>query len=84
MRAADAVEGEVNPPRVDNVERYWTEPPPTRSARCLMWESKIRGGWRPGRRINRLDYYSAAQWYGVYLWEYLNVISPLVDELTWR
>ncbi len=26
-----------------------------------------------------MDYYSASEFYGVYIWEYLNVIRPLLE-----
>jgi hypothetical protein len=67
------------PARVCDVELYWSEPSICKSARCLMWERRIRDGWRPGKRIRVMGYYSKAQFFGVYIWEYLNVISPLLD-----
>lgn len=52
------------PPRVDDIERYWSEPPPALSP-----------------RVGSLGYYSKAQYLGVYLYEYLEVISPRLCEL---
>ncbi len=69
------------PARVDNVESYWTRPPPDPSRKCVWWQHRIRLGWRPNRRIRSLGYYSAAEFYGVYIWEYLNVICPLLVEV---
>jgi hypothetical protein len=68
------------PPRVKNIETYWSKPPPEPSPRLLYWRRRFDAGWRPGRRIDGLSYYSKARYYGVYLWEYLNVIYWLPDE----
>lgn len=69
------------PPRVRNLEKWWAEPPPSPSARCLWWLDKINAGWRPGRRIRQLGYYTSAEWYGVYIWEYLHVLSPVLSAI---
>ncbi len=72
----------VAPPRVDtysNGEKYWTTPPPLWSSRLHWWLERIEAGWRPGRRICRLGYYCKAEYFGVYIWEYLNVLSPRLD-----
>jgi hypothetical protein len=66
------------PPRVADPERYWGEQPPVLSNRCTWWVSRFAQGWRPNGRILGLGYYSAAGYYGVYLWEYLNVIAPML------
>lgn len=68
------------PPRVDtydNGERYWSEPPPQLSPRCLHCMERIKAGWRP-----RLDYgyYGNSEYLGVYIWEYMHVISPLLND----
>ena len=65
------------PPRVPDVEDYWGDPPPGMSERCAYWVRQFARGWAPNRRVRREGYYSAAEWYGVYLWEYLHVLSPL-------
>jgi hypothetical protein len=72
MRTMDA------PPRVDDVERYWTDVPPELSARCLWWKDRIAGGWTPNKRIRRLGYYEMACYLGVYIWEWLKVLRLLV------
>lgn len=41
---------------------------------------KAAPGWRPNRFIRRYGYDSAAQWYGVWIWEYSEVIYPLLEE----
>jgi len=65
-----------------NIETYWTSPPPEPSQRCDIWVAKIKAGWRPNRRIRQMGYYEGAEFYGVYIWEYSNVIQPLIRELT--
>jgi hypothetical protein len=68
------------PPAVDDRYQYWGEPPPERSPRCEWWVRQIEQGWRPNRRYLREGYDSASELYGVYIWEYLNVIRPMVAE----
>jgi hypothetical protein len=64
--------------RITDVELYWNEPPPTLSNRCVYWIVRyLEGGFRPNRRIRAFGYYEAAEWYGIYIWEYRYVISPL-------
>jgi hypothetical protein len=65
---------------VDDMEAYWTEPPPAPSARLRYWLARIAGGWRPNRRIRTAGYGGATHFFGVYLWEYLQVLSPLLYE----
>lgn len=64
--------------RVPNIEAYWIAPPPERSPRCAEWLDRIAQGWRPNRRIRSFGYYDAALFFGVYIWEYLHVLSPVV------
>ena len=61
---------------VENVMDYWLEAPPEPSGRLLQWLERIRNGWRPNRRISGMGYYEASEFYGVYIWEYLNVLRP--------
>jgi hypothetical protein len=68
-----------NPPRVTDKETYWTREPPARSPRCAWWVERINTGWRRNRRVSNMGYYDAAQWFGVYIWEYLHVLSPLLS-----
>lgn len=69
------------PPRVDDHYRFWGDPPPERSPRCAWWVARIEGGWRPNRRITCEGYDASSSYYGVYIWEYLHVISPLLGKL---
>ena len=62
---------------VDRYE-YWGKPPPEPSARLLWWLDQIEAGWRPNRFYRRLGYDEGAERFGVYIWEYLNVIRPVL------
>ena len=64
------------PPKIKDVMAYWADPPPERSARCQWWLEQFAEGWRPNQRICRMGYHTSAEFYGVHLWEYLNVLSP--------
>jgi hypothetical protein len=68
------------PPRVPDVYAFWGDPPPTRSARCDYWLRQIEAGWLPNRRLRMECYDCSAAWFGVYLWEYLNVLVPAIAE----
>lgn len=62
-----------------NVEQYWTEPPPEPSPRCTFWYQRIKEGWRPNKRIRGMGFQEAAEFYGVYIWEYFHIIRPLLN-----
>lgn len=68
------------PPRVEDVELYWTEQPPAMSPRCTWWVSRIKGGWIGNKRTRVMGYYESAAYFGVYIWEWANVLSPLLNE----
>ncbi|WP_433568125.1 hypothetical protein ACQP1O_42995 (plasmid) [Nocardia sp. CA-151230] len=68
------------PPRVDDRYEYWQEAPATLSPRCEYWLRQIRRGWLPNRRISAECYDCSAGWYGVYIWEYLHALAPLIAE----
>lgn len=61
-----------------NIQQYWQHPPLEPSPRLLHWQGKIAAGWEPNRRISSMGYYEASEWFGVYIWEYLNVLRPLL------
>lgn len=69
------------PPAVEDVEAYWSNPPMVPSDRCIWWVKQIENGWYPNRRINQLGYYLSAEFYGVYIYEYINVLSPLIEKV---
>lgn len=68
------------PPGVSDIEEHWTSAPPTPSTRCLWWQAKLANGWRPNRRIRALAYHAAARWFGVWIWEYNNVLRPILEK----
>lgn len=68
------------PPRVVNIDVYWTNPPPEPSQRCIWWEHRIKDGWRRNKRIGKMGYHESAAYFGVYIWEWLNVLAPLLDK----
>ncbi|MBB3041188.1 hypothetical protein [Nocardioides soli] len=70
------------PPAVADHYAFWGDAPPTRSERCAWWVRQIERGWRPNRRIAGECYDCSAEWYGVYIWEYLNVIAPALSSPT--
>ncbi len=59
---------------------YWQAPPPEPSPKLKRWIARIKAGWRPNRRIRQMGYDEKAEFFGVYLWEYLNVIAPMLQE----
>lgn len=67
------------PPRVIS-ELYpsFGGPPPERSARCTWWCGRIEAGWRPNSRIQTMDPDTAAGYFGVYDWEYIHVLYPMM------
>lgn len=66
------------PSKVGDVYKYWEDPPPEPSPRVLHWQKKIRDGWRPNARVRQMGYDEASTFFGVYVWEYFNVIQPLL------
>lgn len=68
------------PKQVKDITEYWTSPPPERSERAKYWLQKLNDGWKPNRRIRQLGYEGAAEFFGVYIWEYINVLSPLIHK----
>ncbi len=63
-----------------DIYQYWTDPPPEPSARLAGWLAKIERGWRPNKRVRFMGYDESSRFYGVYVWEYLNVIRPKLME----
>lgn len=59
-----------------DIYEYWSDPPPEPSPRLALWISRLKNGWRPNRRIGTMNYTESAEFFGVYLWEYLNIIYP--------
>jgi hypothetical protein len=75
------VQLEPKPAAVDDHYRYSDSAPPELSARCHYWVRQIERGWLPNRAWRTEGYDTASEsLYGVYIWEYLNVLMPLVVE----
>jgi hypothetical protein len=72
------------PPRVADHYEFWVDPPPAESERLKYWLKTIEAGWRPNRRIRQMCYDCSAEFYGVWLWEYLNVLAPMLQEVKMR
>lgn len=66
------------PPRVADIELFWTEPPPEQSARCAWWVKRIGEGWAGNKRTRIMGYDEAAAYFGVYIWEYVHVLADLL------
>ena len=61
-----------------DVTEYWSNPPPNPTENLIRWIGKIQSGWRPNRRIRRLGHQRSAEFFGVYLWEYVEVLCPIL------
>lgn len=70
------------PPRVPTADQqeFWTKPPPEPSARLGWWLDRIAAGWVGNKRVRIMGYDAAASYFGVYYWEYLNVLSPRLQQ----
>lgn len=75
------IELEPKPQPVNHISLHWETKPDRLSERCVYWVRQILRGWRPPRRIAGEGYYGATEWYGVWLWEYLHVLFPLLNAL---
>lgn len=66
---------------VGNVMLYWLDQPPEPSDRCLYWRRRYsEGSWSPNRWLARQDNHGRALWLGVYIWEAVHVLGPLINE----
>lgn len=66
----------IAPPRVDDVEKYYLKLPSEISPRCAWWLKRIEAGWVGNRRTGDNGYYDAAEYFGVYISEYIQLIMP--------
>lgn len=48
------------------------------SPRCKYWMKRIRRGWKVPRHIKTMGYSTATGWFGVYVREYLDHLSPIL------
>lgn len=62
------------PPRVEDGDLYMADPPPEISERCKFWLEQIAKGWRPNKRIRTWCGCCSHDEYGVYVWEFQNLI----------
>lgn len=63
---------------------FWDGPPPSPSPRLAYWLRRLdEDSWHPNKYFCRESYDTRARWLGVYLWEYLHVISPVLDADAW-
>lgn len=68
----------VAPPRVADVYAFWGYPPVELSPRCKWWIRRVGEGWRRNSRISSMGYDESSHYFGIYIWEYLHVLSPLM------
>ena len=59
---------------------YWTSPPPEPSPGLEKWLFRVAMGWKRNRRIGQMSYTESAEFFQVYIWEYLNVLRPALQE----
>jgi len=84
---------EQMPPPVEDRYRYWSEPPPALSPRCLWWLGQLNDRrWTVAELNAELPetihgYDTTAELYGVYIWEWCNILWHVVAHTrywTWR
>ncbi len=82
VQAARAMEAlpEPQPSAVTDVFDFIDRQPPGRSARCEWWVQRISLGESPDWEIRTSWCAEAAERLGVWVWEYVNVIYPLIKE----
>lgn len=67
----------AKPPPVDDHYRYWNDPPPEMSERCAWYVNETtEGRFAPNRCLRTMGYDEGAEYLGVYIWEYWNVLLP--------
>lgn len=64
------------PPKVKDIYANTGRDTGELSERCRWWLRQIERGWRPNRRIASECWECSADWYGVYGWEFMDVICP--------
>ncbi|HEY3631926.1 MAG TPA: hypothetical protein VGL21_13540 [Jatrophihabitantaceae bacterium] len=70
------------PPRVADIYDYWLSPPPEPSPRLTYWLRRLdEGSWCATHRQAAEGMELMADWLGVYLWEWSNVIYPRCCEV---
>ena len=70
------------PPAVDP-DAFRLTPPLIPSPRLAYWLRRLdEDSWRPNKYFHR-GYEGDARWCGVYIWEWLNVLSPVITAERW-
>lgn len=70
------------PPAVDDSYRYWSSPPPEPSPRVAYWLRRMdEGSWHLTAQLGGNGRDFMAEWLGVYMWEWLEVIWPAAAEM---
>lgn len=70
------------PPAVEDRYEFWADAPPQMSDRCAYWLRQVERGWLPNRRIRGECYDCSAEWYGVWIWEWLDLLWPAIEART--
>ena len=69
------------PPAVDDFARFWADPPPEQSERLTYWLRRLdEGSWKPNKYLAMLGYWPSSDWLGIYIWEYINILWPKIQE----
>lgn len=72
------------PARIKGTARYdfmHSRQPPEISERCRWWVDRIQNrGWIGNKRTMAMGYEDATEYFGVYVWEWVHVIQPLLSE----
>lgn len=72
----------TKPPPVDDNTAYTTKEPPGPSLRCLYWLEVIETNkYNTLPALHILDKKSILRWFGVYEWEFDNIIYPTLNDL---
>lgn len=77
------------PPPVEDRYEHWSEPPPVLSPRCLWWLEQLNGRrWTIAELNAELPemihgYDTSAELYGVWIWEWCNVLWHVVANVRW-
>lgn len=70
-------------PAVPNINTYRETPPPTPSPRLPYWLRRLdEGSWHRNKYLTK-GYEGNTGWFGIYIWEYLYVLSPLLRADEW-
>lgn len=72
----------AKPPRVGDHYKFWSDAPPEISERAQWWLRQIKRGWKPNRNTLNCCYDCNAEWLGVYIWEWTNVLYPALSART--